>query len=1635
MGSSSVHHGYSFLQIDDQEPVAAGNMTHAFNGAHVFESYVRSGRWAGYTRFGARTAFRRHSLLRPYVANLRHRGAYLDYPEVYARSWEGAVNYDGSLEYGYDSGSTLTNRSDGYGNFYRDFGRAYALTNYSCAIGSMVIDWDSQVSYPYELSVAPNSVTGAWGRQALSEVDIPRNTIGNIHKHPYARQGWFNETLIIPLSQGQIQISGAYNPPEERLHHSGFRVYYAKNGGTGTIDGAVKTTGSTSSGTPARFTDTTFAGFAPGDVGKYIAIHGRGIYLITAYVNAATVDTDAVTINEGFTTQSSLTWTLRTGPIGEYFFQRRPYFKGDSWVNYVHGAYSELSFVTLDERLLNDKTDYTQIPQRTVYDGYSHWWWTTPNRVNKPYGIMRHLHMSPQPFQDVLNDGSMTGLTQATWGATAAAPAGNWEDIIVDQNKKLWFSCYSGQDDRYVLARMHPAPGGAAAAPAVEATWRKQQNAADAVGLTSRHIIALCDDRSGVYSGGPGTHRIWAIGGNSESTTGGLSYSDDNGTTWKRVHQLSALTGTATVTGPSPGPASTAVVGVGTAFTTELSVGDWIRFGSDTRSYEVTVITDNLNLTISPAYAGTDGSKSIQKGALAANEAVCRTIYAVVNGQTGPSGGQHNIDWDTNGNVYWISHSGKICRWKPDDGACVSFAQTAIPAVSPLVAVDGVTHHIGFLKVIRVPNVAGVGTHPFHNEVWLGTDMREWYDDSTTRGGWVRVRGDVAWTATPTASNFTRYHYNSTITTSFPSIVQVPKDGTSAYDPRFTGIIVEPTTGQVCLFASYGEGTPGWHWLNMAGTVSGYEYWRAAQTMCYSPSRAATAMEPWRRSAFDELGMGMGAVVSGQDASAFLPQSEPPLAMHGTCWIDRRWNGSAWVKGIVAGGYRNDYLLRTDNSYTVNAALGAGFRRVHEWVEPLEDGLYISFLQAGSPVAQSDEFLADEVSTFVCYIGAGKDNTQTANLFYQNFVQPTVQRLCDEPVKVIKNMNTVDGGLEGGYTNSSTGSLTYRPPFSRGVADYFKYPVGYGSAPGYLATNAQAISSSLANQPTAVLRVPATVHLDNDGSWSSGFDLFTSASYTFTSADVGKSIFIEGANGATLDADNGQAVILSVPGGSGPVAQVDKVFTTTRTAAVGRRWKLKNIPVVSFVEIGFHYTYVGYMKTYWRHDLWSSKDHGNNWSLVKYSAEGNNSIPANGPDDMSPGTWFTSFNGYRAYPQTVYAALSSTHRAGGSVVFDLRALPENVRRRQYWRWRMYDANNAENADSYFAGMHLYDANFKPLGRLSTNRLDDADDDLFNGCQVDKWQEIRDSGTGATPVDDGNADGLTNTVNVTGPLYLDAGVNDAEVTVAGRFIDSGAAFTRLIVGNYIRINGAANSANNGWALITGFVSATEVQTSKVFVAEVNTFSWATCPFGPGDELRIDSAVTAPTRGQPLDDTYWTISDVPSTSQIMVQQTEIPHPITAAAWDVGRELNRVSSHDSSYAAWDSNSYAAYGHIEGTLHFGYDLEFVTVQSSTTSATTPADDDGDGCTDIVVMGEALTAVDGPVVGDYIEVLHATYGRRMLEIIGITGSDPNKNIQVAYDELLPGIASGLTWRIMRRRNLQQQVRRVTVVGNGAPVT
>lgn len=1629
-----ITHGFARFDGPGQPEIMAPNLTHLFSDQVAFEGFVRSGRWAPFATLGVRVQFRRHSAQRPLVAGQRPRGRDLHGRgnDNWRNNWERAIEYNGTMT---TANGTLTSRSDAYSQLLRTFGRTFTLAAPSSAIGSYVIATDFASS---NLPSTPSFVNpvSTWGSQALSEVDLPQTTIGNIHKHPVNRSAWFNEVTIVPLSQGQITLTGAYSPPEERLHHAGYQIYYAKTGGTGVIEGAVKTTGATAAGTPARFTDTTFAGFVVGDVGKYIAIHGVGIYLITAFVDASNVDTDAVTINEGFGTASGLTWSLRTGPIGEYFWRKRPYFFLDSWTNYASPTSTELWFVNLDEILLgfgNVRTEWNAIPQRVVYDGYSQWWWTIPGMNDRAFGLMRQLHMSPQGMQAPIFDGTLTGLVgPALFGGTVTLSNWAFEDIMSDKNRKLWISAKAAAVTNYSLARVHPAPGGNAAAPAVEAMWRKQQNAADAAGLTASDIIALCDDQSGAYSGGAGTHRIWAIGGNGEvaGAAGGLSYSDDDGTTWKRVHPLSAATGTVTATN-----GSNAVLGVGTLFTTEFAVGDWIRFGADTRSYEIATITDDLNIVLATNYAGvTAGGKAVQKGALAANEAICKTSYSYSNTGAGDNAGQHNIDWDTNGNVFWLSHSNRICKWDPGAGTVTSFADTAIPAMGGLGAINaGMVRN---LKVSRIPTVAGAGAHPFHNDIWLGTN----YSNGGalgTNGGWVRVIGST-FNAAPTSADFTRYHYNCTAN-NFPISVLVPSDG-SGTNNGYTSVLVEPSTGNIVLASSFtkdSEGRLGWHWLLMTGPASGAAaYWQATQNHVYAGNNgmglAAAIREPYMRAAFDQYGMGFACIVSAQDSGyVTVDDAQPPMSLNATCWLDRRWNGSAWVRGLLAGTTFFDLNLRGGtNGNTQNAILGAGFRRMHEWSVPLDDGMHIAFQQAGGAVAQSDEFLADETSTFVCTIGGIKDNTQTCNVYYDFFVNPVAYRNNDETPKTVRNIWTQDGGVEGLYTTAVDGGLTgLKGTFGRGRVDYFKYPIGGGVAAGYLNSNNQTVNAAIAVHPTAVLRIADEGEFAGDGSWTGGTDLFNSAGgHAFVVGDVGKSIFIEGANGATPDADNGQAVILAV--NSGTQVQVDKTFATTRA---GIRWKLRDVPAVAFVEMGLYASQVSHNRLFHRHDLWSSNDYGQNWVLTKYSGEGSNSIPVGGPDDVSPGAWYTTHNGYPSFVNLV----SDGNQSGSpSVIFDLRDLPEATRRRQYWKWRMYDPDGQQTANVYYAGMYLYDEQFRLLNRPANNKVEDADDPLYQSTYIVKPQLLRKTGTGATPIDDGNADGLTNLIDVDDPLYLTTGTNDAQVTAAGRFIAPSALFTRISIGKYIRISDASDATNNGWALITGFVSDVEVQTSKAFVNETNTFDWQLLDVGPGDEIRIDSATRSVPRGVELNDIYYTIVDVPLTDRVLVQQVDVPHPVTPANWDIGRPMpNHTSVHASSLTNFDTASYLSWGHIEGTLHFSYDLEFVTVQTSTVTATTPADDDGDGRTDLVTMGEALLAAggatDGPVVGDYIEVAHASYGTRVFEIVSITGADPNKVIKLKYDEMLPALASGLTWRILRPRGLQYILRRLLITGKG----
>lgn len=1864
MGSSSSsnsHLGYGRVVVSD----AAGgdvvvdrtgaNLYHENVGQLAFEAYVRSAGY--YMRYGAtmsaRVAFRRHGPGRPYIPGLRHRqfGHFGARQEVYRDIWDIAQDYSGN-NYQTQSGGIEWGGSDTKGTMERWRMRTAGTGAISAAVGSLSMGWDPGTY----LGFSPNNlVTGSFGTQAVSETDVPGTTIGNVFKHPYGRGYWFNEVNIIPLSQGQVVFGGQYSPPENLLCHRGYQVYFAKSGGTGVIQGPVKTGGSTSSASPARFTDTSFAGFTSGDVGKYIAVHGRGIYLITAFIDASNVDTDAVSINEPFASASGITWTLRTGPIAEYFFRSRPYFLGDFWNNNIDTQSSCLHQVQTHERFESDVSQY-KLWTSPVYDGYGHWW-SARATENVQLGLARWLHHSTQPMQACVADGVVPGLVDSGWSSNG------FTAIERDAQKCLWIGAYSTDASKLVLARVDPAPGGNALTASVLGRWRRQQNDSDAGGLTSSHSGAFTITSDNTF---------WVM---STGGSGGLSYTPDNGVTWKRVHLLANVVGSGNVTVTSTGTDN--ILTANQSVASLLAAGDWVRVTGDTRSYEVASVS-GTQITLTQTYPSAVAGIVLQRGGLNANQYLAKSSYGTganypYEGFTETIGSLCDLDHDSQGRLFWISSTGHLCRWDPSTGQCVSFADSVIPALSgSLSAIQ--SGRAASLAVSRVPNVAGSGVHPFHDDIWIGLNRGS---SGFANGGWVRVIGGQ-WSSSPASTAFTRY--SPGVTTNFTGdgggcVVSVPTDAGNTTEIYGTAVRVEPETGRVLLLAQREGDTNfrcGYHWLLMTGSDPGSEYWRAAQNHIYwAYGRAPAASMYDGRSAnqmlmrfgFDGLGMGISCRMSGRAGDSDFTYVASTV-LESSFWRDGRWTGSQWLAGLGVGNSFNDINFRgVGAANTANMTLGAGLRRVHEWPAPIDNGLTLTFTQSGGGVAQTDEFLADESSTCVCYIGSGKDNTQTMRVEYRFYTAPTRYRLNSEPARGITNTWTAHGGVDGGYTSSNSGTLgAFLPPFTRGVAVYDQHPTASGGT-GYPYPNLEssyAITSANAVHTTACLRCPDIGEFTGDGSISAGLTSFTSSgAYVFTSADVGRSIFIEGANAATVDVDNGQAVIMSVTGPTSVVT--DKVFSANRS---GLRWKLRDVPAVGVVEIGWYSAHVEFMLTYCSNSLWASSDYGGNWSLVRYTGQGTE-YSAGGP--LWPdGVYASGSHGYQPAHDTNNAGANAGNSP--SIFFDLRSLPSNVRRRQYWRHRVYDNDNGQQYNNWrFAGFRLYDDNFRLLNRPSDNKISDADVDGFQAGIVSLSQIVRGSGSSATPVDDGDGNGLTNTVTIADGLHEDSGSgngvvgvlapsssidplfgnvtllmsmnganngttfldsanllplsvagnaktstaqsvfggssaafdgsgdtifntqtscmafasadfcveawvrltamptsdawptsysshfvivtdgtpgsaagtgfmigqtklilhsNDVQIVAATHgmvtgtwyhvavsrqgsvfrlfvngteigsststagmstgnrlyvgsetgegawfngFIDDlrvtrgaarytsafsvpsaphpaaggtagtvfscpAATFTRTDIGKYIRVSGASVPGNNGMALITGYVSATEVATSRTFVPESGV-SWSLTAMGPGDKLRLVSTAKNVAEGADYSDVYFTIADVPGNTTITVDRPVIQHPLPGAAtvaWDIGRDLPLTNGSLGWYnPGVDRLGIHCVSFGFGTQSYSEDLEFTVVQRGSAPASTPADDDGDGRTDVLTLSEPLTSFDGPVAGDYVKLSHPSYGERVFEIKAITGSDPSRSLILAYDEMLPGLTQSVTWQILRRRGLQSRIRRMVVVGDG----
>lgn len=1058
------------------------------------------------------------------------------------------------------------------------------------------------------------------------------------------------------------------------------------------------------------------------------------------------------------------------------------------------------------------------------------------------------------------------------------------------------------------------------------------------------------------------------------------------------------------------------VTGTGTDFTTQVAVGDWVRFGRDERAYEVAART-TTTMTLATAYQGATVTTTYMRGGLRDFEGRLLFTSNYDASQYGPYGTSAPIDYDSLGNLYWISEQydqttngriweRRVCRWNQAQGRVESFAERLIRPVAPTGTVIRVTDGLQSLRVSRQPDGK---FNLFRDSIWVGGRGRWWegqLDQGGGRGsGFVRIpvesfSGAVA----------TRYHHNTTAT--WPVAVAA-NDASNGGTQSQATVWVERTTGKVIL---YGTERPTQNTLVMSGPSQGTVLNANSANvwgLLNNPNPSATNSE------FDPDGMGIAFTGGPNNVNTSAPTTGSAGWMF-PLWMDRLWDGTQWRSGI-AGPETSNYVFAGPNPVHNALSAGLGLSRMHEDPRPLSDGLMLDFLQVGGAVQQQDEFLVDENATCVGYIGAGKDNTQQVSLSYEYYSIPTVHRTLTETLKDVKNPWTADFGCDGAYkVVSGAIPANTMPKFTRGRAEphelAFNNPSNLSVDPNPLYgahrmhTTSQDLSIGLvAGNGVAgiVLRVPDELELSSDLSLtlSTGAGparvCVTSASRQFTTADVGKSVFIEGANGANAHADNGQVVILSVgtdpanPVSSSFSAVTDKTFTTALTTL---RWKLRNIPAVGSIAFD-NYPSGGYgmasLITLMNMEVYSSADHGQTWSLVKFLRDPSSpSVPVGGPDTArSTGIAMDVNGGDRSS-----LGASSTSTSGVRVTFNLTDLPANVRRRQYWR---VQGAPLASVDTTFGDLKLFDANGQLLGVPADNILADAADPLFYGCRFifQALVPVQGSQATATPL-------TTNTWGFTDAVTLGAGANLYEQSgtgnltlfgaggQAGQLQSPGAAFTVLDVGRFIRVAGSTTPANNGFCMVTAVLSATLVQTDKSFTAEADLVgtSWQKLSVRDGDYLRLDSSFRVLHQNNPLNDVYLKILDVPSSGVVKLVLPEVPTtgPAYPVAWDVVRFLT-IST------ARTENSILTSGKVYSSLQLGSScfsdaLESVQLFSGTgaTAGSTEDDGDGDGRTNLLTVPSSTTsALATLAAGDLVEVvdggINAGHGRRYFTVAART--------------------------------------------------
>lgn len=1042
-----------------------------------------------------------------------------------------------------------------------------------------------------------------------------------------------------------------------------------------------------------------------------------------------------------------------------------------------------------------------------------------------------------------------------------------------------------------------------------------------------------------------------------------------------------------------------------------------------TRSYEIASITDDTTMTLASPVASSVTNSTIARGVFPNATVATTPLWQNTSAARETVGVMRTAaDYDTSGNLVWLaSDANHIVRWNPGTGnADVMLMSTAATPVT-IDSGDACS-----LTVQRVPNPDSMDTHRLHNSIWIGTRYQ----------GLTRLE--------PSFSGLhTRYHW--TLSDSWPSTGYFGNNnGNNIHVPR---AVVNPLTGETAIYV---QASVVGSWGRRQWVVSIDQNTRGTLLdQGHIGTQGGTWPTYWAESApmlcanYDDIGLGMRAAINPVRYGAdYYDRSYNNGALFGERWLCKRWNGIAWNYGPL-----NEYnstldfakIEATPGPYLdMPVNVGTGVKRMHPDWQTLDADtkLQIRFVDTSvQAVSQEQQFIVDENTTFICYIGKGKDNTQTAYWAIDMHMNPTFTRFGTESTKLVRNIWTQDGGIEGGYSISGDSTQNYTPPFSRGIS----LPSGtvpHGGAP-YPNLSDVRYNTGPWQQYTAALRVKPELESAGDGSIFGGVvgaeQKFTSAGYTFVTADVGKSIIIEGANGAGADPDNGQAVILSIDPLDSKTVITDKTFVSAKT---GLRWKLMNIPAVAYVALCYDYIFTRWMlnrTVFW---LFSSADRGVTYQQVKF-ADTIRDKTANSDIRLhqDEGVFFN----VQTNPQFNYRWSGDQNATNAATVyFDLRSLPENVRRRQYWKTRAVTNISADTQYMRCVGLTLLDENFQLLGIPANCRVDDALDPEFRSMVVYEANVRLFSGTGITPVDVGAGNGRTDTLTFTGSFYTQSDTNNASLS-GSNFSSAGASFVPQDVGKLIRISGAANSVNNGFCVITAYVDATTVTTDRAFTAETNSFSWALLTFGSGSWLRVidstyidsqDPTIT----GINLTDSKFTISDVPAANTLKITTTEFPLSVTNKNFSI-EVTGGAGDYTLSNNIGTTNPSPPYDEqkrwshdINGLLAWSAQHEFVVLQQdAAATATSAADDDGDSRTDQVTL--AVTLASPAVAGDYLMLSNSTNGRRVYEIKSITPDVPSAGqttIVVTYDEIFTG--QTFSWQVLRRRDTEFTYPRLLVV-------